>query len=52
MIMNGVMMPGASAGSNHVGASETCTPHVIWPSAAAAGVTAAPDQQQGERGSE
>ena len=26
--MNGVMMPGVSAGSNHVGASEMCTPQV------------------------
>src|SRR5258708_4326611 len=40
--MYGVMMPGASAGSNHVGARETWTPHVSWPSAAAAGVTADP----------
>ena len=35
MTMNGVMMPSVSAGSNHVGASEMCTPHVIWPSGAA-----------------
>src|SRR5438552_18695177 len=34
--MNGVTMPGVSAGSNHVGASETWTPQVIWPSGAAA----------------
>jgi hypothetical protein len=27
MIMNGVIIPGVSAGSNHVGASEMCTPH-------------------------
>src|SRR5580765_8233128 len=39
--MNGVPMPGVSAGSNHVGASETCTPHVIWPSGAAAAGAAA-----------
>src|ERR1700675_2679599 len=25
-----VMMPVCSAGSNHVGAIETCTAHVIW----------------------
>src|SRR5262249_62127163 len=42
MTMNGVMIPWVSAGSNHVGASEMWTPHVIWPSGvAAAGVTAA-----------
>ena len=29
--MKGVMMPGVSAGSNHVGASEMCTPQVICP---------------------
>src|SRR5215510_12530815 len=28
----GVMIPIVSPGSNHVGASETCTAHVIWPS--------------------
>ena len=39
--MNGVTMPGVSAGSNHVGASEMWTPHVIWPSGAAAAGTAA-----------
>src|SRR5215510_11504224 len=33
--MNGVMTPGVSAGSNHVGASDTCTAIVIWPSGAA-----------------
>src|SRR5262245_16228988 len=33
--MNGVMMPGVSAGSNHVGASETWTPQVSCPSGAA-----------------
>src|SRR5262245_37145019 len=33
--MNGVMSPCVSAGSNHVGASEMCTPHVICPSGAA-----------------
>src|SRR5262245_47603678 len=37
-IMYGVMIPGASAGSNQVGASETWTPQAIWPSAAAADV--------------
>src|SRR5437870_449523 len=31
--MNGVMSPGVSAGSSHVGASDTCTAHVICPSA-------------------
>src|SRR5437667_11858741 len=41
--MNGVTIPGVSAGSNHVGASEMWTPQVIWPSgAAAAAGTAAP----------
>src|SRR6185312_6487307 len=30
-IMNGVMIPGVSAGSNQVGASETCTPQVSLP---------------------
>src|SRR4029453_2690580 len=35
--MNGVIMPGVSAGSNHVGASVTCTPQVRVPSAAGAG---------------
>src|SRR5262249_16843591 len=30
--MYGVMIPGISAGSNHVGASETCTPQVSCPS--------------------
>src|SRR5688572_21651106 len=34
--MNGVMIPGVSAGSNHVGASETWTAHVSCPSAGAA----------------
>ena len=34
--MNGVMMPGISAGSNQVGASEMCTPQVSCPSAPAA----------------
>src|SRR5262245_20268861 len=33
--MYGVMIPEVSAGSNHVGASETCTAQVIWPSGAA-----------------
>src|SRR4029450_2368536 len=35
--MNGVIMPGVSAGSNQVGARVTCTPQVRVPSAAAAG---------------
>src|SRR5205809_2199062 len=35
MIMNGVMIPGVSAGSNQVGASEMWTPQVIRPSGAA-----------------
>src|SRR6266545_4842558 len=41
--MKGVMMPGVSAGSNQVGASETWTAHVIWPlgPAALAGAAAA-----------
>ena len=39
--MNGVPIPGVSAGSNHVGASETCTAHVICPSGAATAGTAA-----------
>src|SRR5262245_54178999 len=34
--MKGVMIPGVSAGSNHVGARVMCTPHVICPSGAAA----------------
>src|SRR5262249_49406688 len=38
--MKGVMMPGVSAGSNHVGAIETWTPHVISPSGAASAGTA------------
>ena len=29
MTMNGVMIPCVSAGSNQIGASETCTAHVI-----------------------
>src|SRR5438093_2494704 len=33
--MNGVMIPLVSAGSNQVGASETCTAHVSCPSGAA-----------------
>ena len=33
--MKGVMIPGVSAGSNQVGARETCTAHVAWPSGAA-----------------
>src|SRR5262245_37394834 len=33
--MKGVMIPDASAGSNHVGASETWTPHVSWSGGAA-----------------
>ena len=36
--MNGVMMPGVSAGSNHVGASVTWMAQVAWPCAAGAGV--------------
>src|SRR6266581_7230407 len=39
--MNGVTIPGVSAGSNHVGASEMWTPQVTWPSGAAAAGTAA-----------
>src|SRR5687768_14035325 len=35
--MNGVMMPGVSAGSNHVGASVTWMAQVAWPCAARAG---------------
>src|SRR4029077_17394980 len=34
--INGVMIPETSAGSNHTGASETCTPHVSCPSGVAA----------------
>src|SRR5258707_1065819 len=33
--MKGVMIPGVSAGSNQVGARETWTAHVAWPSGAA-----------------
>src|SRR5262245_23974046 len=42
--MYDVMVPEVSAGSNHVGASETCTAHVIWPAGApgAAAVDRAP----------
>src|SRR2546430_3012778 len=39
--MNGVTIPGVSAGSNHVGASEMWTPQVTWPSGAASAGTAA-----------
>src|SRR5438094_8590400 len=39
--MNGVTIPGVSAGSNHVGASEMWTHQVTWPSGAAAAGTAA-----------
>src|SRR6266446_2116022 len=41
MIMKGVLMPVVSAGSNHAGASEACTPHVIRPSGAAAAASGA-----------
>src|SRR6516162_1194351 len=34
--MKGVMSPGVSAGSNHVGANETCTPQVSCPCGVAA----------------
>src|SRR5215472_11043517 len=34
--MKGVMMPGVSAGSNQVGASDICTPQVSWPRGGAA----------------
>src|SRR5215813_3249060 len=37
--MKGVMIPGVSAGSNQVGASEMCTPQVSWPCGAAAPAT-------------
>src|SRR5882724_10156848 len=40
-VKKGVMTPGVSAGSNHVGASETWTASVICPSAAPAGGGAA-----------
>src|SRR2546425_7898065 len=40
--MNGVMTPGVSAGSNHVGASETWTAHVICPSGPAIAAAGAP----------
>src|SRR5438309_1230946 len=40
--MNGVIMPGVSAGSKQVGASETCTPHTTWPSGAASPRAGAP----------
>src|SRR5881628_1158343 len=40
MIMNGVTIPGVSAGSNQVGASEMWTAQVNWPSAAIPGVGA------------
>jgi hypothetical protein len=31
IIMKGTTVPGVSAGSNHVGAKETCTPQVSCP---------------------
>src|ERR1700730_9925703 len=34
--MNGVMIPETSAGSNHIGASDTCTPQISCPSVPAA----------------
>src|ERR1700730_1202540 len=34
--MNGVMIPETPAGSNHIGASETCTPQISCPSVPAA----------------
>ena len=34
-------MPVVSAGSNHAGASEAWTPHVIWPSGVVASAGAA-----------
>src|SRR5438094_7194608 len=40
--MNGVTIPGVSAGSNHVGASEMWTPQVSWPSGVGAAGTTAP----------
>src|SRR4051794_34140646 len=33
--MNGVMIPKVSAGSNQIGASETCSRQVSWPCGAA-----------------
>src|SRR5262249_30115504 len=36
IILKGGMMPGVSAGSNQVGASDICTPQVSWPCGAAA----------------
>src|SRR5262249_43473259 len=47
--MNGVPIPGVSAGSNHVGAIEMCTAQVIWPSGAAAD-GAAPSPEIPRRG--
>ena len=47
--MNGVMTDAVSAGSNHVGASETCTAHVISPSGAATADVAPLQQQPGDR---
>src|SRR5258708_646617 len=48
--MKGVMMPEVSAGSNQVGARETCAPMVICPSAAAlAARDAAPITTAAER---
>src|SRR5437870_2664575 len=40
--MKGVMTPGVSAGSNHAGASETCTANVTCPSGAATPTAGAP----------
>ena len=48
--MNGVPIPGVSAGSNQVGASEMCTAQVICPSGAAAPGATAPRREQNERG--
>src|SRR5437868_2083045 len=49
--MYGVMMPDISAGSNHVGASEMCTPRVSCPSAptALAGPGAAASRAKARR---
>src|SRR5262245_61699836 len=47
--MNGVMIPGVSAGSNHVGAMVTWTPQVSWPSGAASVGPATPTSVRNTR---
>ena len=44
--MKGVMMPGVSAGSNQVGASDTWTAQVSWPCGPPAKASAAPRRRR------